>query len=200
MKDNLTEIIVVRSDAAGDNAEEANGKKAPITTTITTKAAKHFFESIKKDGEDLRVTLAVYGDKPRLLAENVPLDKLRLGTVAPSVTGAYPIIDTVADVIDSTGKRYAYTPEEERPSNIIFIISALVQDNASRKHTYDQLKKIIAHQRDVYQWQFFLHTSAELSIKRTGIDPEFTTFTDLLEFSASEGRESFIKLVAEKRK
>ncbi|MGZ5548308.1 MAG: hypothetical protein ACXWFZ_10205 [Nitrososphaeraceae archaeon] len=59
-------------------------------------------------------------------------------------------IKTIIDV----GSRLNKTPESERPSKVIFIITTDGLENASSEFTYQKIKEVISHQEEKYSWEF----------------------------------------------
>ena len=77
-------------------------------------------------------------------------------------------------MMDDIGVRLTNTPEEERPSKIIVTIVVFGRDNASKSCTYEKLREMIALQRDVYKWQFYLLTDFSINMEKLGIAEDDT--------------------------
>lgn len=45
-------------------------------------------------------------------------------------------------------------PEDERPARVLFVILTDGQENSSREYNHDRIQKMIARQRDTYNWDF----------------------------------------------
>ena len=71
-----------------------------------------------------------------------------------SCSGCTALNDAVCIAIDTIGKNFAGMSEEERPENVLCVIITDGQENASREFTAQDVKKRIAHQKDVYKWEF----------------------------------------------
>ena len=84
------------------------------------------------------------------------------------------MLDKTSKLMDDIGIRLANTPEEDRPSKIILTIMVFGRDNASRNCTYERLREMIAHQRDVYSWKFFLITDFSINMEKLGIAEDDT--------------------------
>jgi hypothetical protein len=199
MKDNLTEIILLR-----DDSDLFVGEKDDKQDRIH--ALKQFFVAQEKPGRQLHCTLKLIGATLITVFENLPVKKLHLRKESISAAvGACPLLDSASDAIFAVGQRYSETPEEERPSKVVFVLSSFRRDNASHINTYQNLKEKIAHQRDVYKWTFFLHTNQPDLPERLGISPDFSliteieeTDTDLFGEPFTEAVERFTRLVSER--
>jgi len=76
--------------------------------------------------------------------------------------GSTALLDAVGRTIEATGARLAALPEEERPGLVIFVITTDGMENASSTYTRERVREMIAHQQNVYKWQFtFLAASAD---------------------------------------
>jgi hypothetical protein len=185
MKDNLTEVVLIR-----DDSNLFFGDKQDWTASV-----KHFFAAQESEGVQLHCTLKLLGGRLKTAFENQPLKKIRLRKEIISAAGACPLLDSLSDVIFSVGQRYNDTPEEERPSQVVFAVSSFRRDNASHINTYQNLKDRIAHQRDVYSWSFFLHTNQPDLPEKLGIADENCLITETEDNDAELFGEPFAESV-----
>lgn len=68
--------------------------------------------------------------------------------------GMTALLDAVGRAINETGERLAKMPETQRPGVVIFVILTDGYENASSEFTRKQIKDMITHQREKYNWQF----------------------------------------------
>ena len=68
--------------------------------------------------------------------------------------GCTALMDAIGRTINNVGQRLANTPEEERPSHVIFVITTDGYENASREFSRGKIKNMIEHQQEKYSWQF----------------------------------------------
>lgn len=71
-----------------------------------------------------------------------------------SPEGLTAMNDGIGIAIDSVGKWLADMPEEERPSKNLIVVMTDGCENASKEYTLKQVKEMIQHQTDVYNWSF----------------------------------------------
>ncbi len=62
--------------------------------------------------------------------------------------------DAIGIGIDELGQELAGLTEEERPASVIVAIMTDGFENSSKEYTASKVKKMIDHQRDVYNWEF----------------------------------------------
>ena len=139
-------------------------------------AIKKFGNALRKTGRQQNVSGILFVNDKDIKVVNMPLrkykvDEIRLGGDG---TGACPMLDRTSKLMDDVGVRLAGTPEEERPSQVILTIIVFGRDNASKHCTYERLHDMIAHQRDVYKWKFFLMTDFTINMEKLGIAEEDT--------------------------
>ncbi|MDR0197195.1 MAG: hypothetical protein LBI36_03120 [Oscillospiraceae bacterium] len=169
MKENLTEVIAIYSGniPANDFVEAAKltGEKLKV---------------IKDIPREVRFTVCSFGADGanyKKVCENLPVEKLSAKKLFSAESGCeLALIDSAAGLIDAVGERYRGTPEHEIPGRIIFVIIAFGKDNASRKHTYDQLREVIGHQSGVYGWEFYLITDTPFVAEKLGFAADRTIF------------------------
>lgn len=68
--------------------------------------------------------------------------------------GSTPLLDALGETINSTGRTLAAIPETNRPDKIVFVVITDGEENASHKFTKSQVKEMINHQTEKYNWQF----------------------------------------------
>lgn len=68
--------------------------------------------------------------------------------------GSTALYDAIGTTIDALGKRFAEMPEDRRPGKVIVAIVTDGYENASYRFTREQIKEMIQHQTDVYNWDF----------------------------------------------
>ena len=166
MKDQLKQLLFAFDYAL---IEPGHGDEA-------TKALKNFSSELKKVNKEIRVSAISIGDGDEIKIVNQPLEKVKLpkfGTANTS-TGACSMLDKTSKMMDDIGVRLTNTPEEERPSKIIVTIVVFGRDNASKACTYERLREMIALQRDVYKWKFFLMTDFSINMEKLGIAEDDT--------------------------
>lgn len=146
MKDNLTEIIFIldRSGSMSDMTQETIGG-------FNSLIEKHKKE---KNG-DIYITTVLFDNYYEILHEHVAIDDIApLTDKDYFARGSTALMDAVGKTIDSVGERLSATKEEDRPSNIILVITTDGYENCSRIYSKSKVKKLIKQQKEKYNWKF----------------------------------------------
>lgn len=128
----------------------------------------------KKSPADTHVTVNVFGSEYVAVCDGVPIEKADFKTALPPLSGVCPLTDSAVKAIDDVGIRLNRTYEGCRPSKVIVTLVTFGRDNASKKHTYNDLAEVIKHQTEVYKWSFFLLTDFSINMEKLNI-PEDNT-------------------------
>lgn len=104
------------------------------------------------------------GGEPSLLGRKVQVnqkfDFLDIQEVEPlshlnyHPSGGTPLLDTIGQVIEDTGKSLAAMSEKDRPSKVLFVIITDGEENASQVYDFKAIEEKISRQRDIYKWEF----------------------------------------------
>ena len=164
MKNNRHELVFVLDQSA---SIEKWIDEAP-------KALKTLFKKQKKENFETKTTVTLFGSEYRVVCDNKHIEKVSPDSKVFETSGVCPFIDSMYQTIDEVGVRLAKTYEEERPAKVIVTLVTFGRDNASKKHTYEQLRELIRQQREVYKWEFFLVTDFTIVMEKLAIPEENT--------------------------
>lgn len=145
MKDDLTDLVCIvdRSGSMETICDDAIG------------GFNAFLAAQKAAPGTARLTYAQFDDRYELVHDAAPLSAvppLTRETFVPR--GSTALYDAICRTMDRVGQRLATTPEPERPAKVVVVIVTDGHENASRRHTHADVQRRIAHQRDVYGWEF----------------------------------------------
>ena len=158
MRADLTDITLV-IDRSGSMASIRQDAEGGVNTLIA--------EQAKQPGE-CRVTLVQFDTEYEFLHQGVKASECPPYRLVPR--GSTALLDAVGRAISETGARLAAIPEAERPGLVVFVISTDGHENASREFTREQVKQMLAHQQEVYKWEFtFLAANAEAFAEAGGM-------------------------------
>lgn len=136
-------VVMDRSGSMGDLRKETiSGFNSFLQTQKAEPGECKMFYSQFDDFYDIVHNFTDLKDVPELTEE----------TYVPR--GYTALRDAIGRTINIVGKRLADMKEEERPSNVIFVIQTDGIENASREFTWDQVKEMIKKQTDEYSWNF----------------------------------------------
>ena len=167
MKDNLTQIMFAFDSGS---VPEEHFKESED-------AIKKFVSALKKiEEKEFRVSGVTFNSVNETRIVDQPLKKIKASDFAfhSDGSGACPMLDKTATLMDDIGLRLSNSPEDTKPSQMILTIVVFGRDNASKRFTYDQVRDMIAHQRDIYKWKFFLVTDFSINMEKLGIAEDDT--------------------------
>lgn len=146
MNKNLTEIVFV-IDASGSMAHLVNDTIGGYNAFL--RAQRENTDGIAK------VTTVLFSDNTKTICENVDVREAADMTSMQYVPGGMTaLLDAVGQTIESMQNRHDNMNEEDRPANVIFVITTDGQENASRTFDKDKLSKMITHQTKGHGWKF----------------------------------------------
>ena len=82
-------------------------------------------------------------------------------------------LDAVGGAIHHIGNVHKYARKEDIPEKTLFIITTDGMENASRKYSYERVRKMIQHEKEKYGWEFLFlgaNIDAAAEANRFGID------------------------------
>lgn len=111
-----------------------------------------FVEKQKEVPGDCDLTLCQFDSEYEVVYSNLTLDKVPKLSLIPR--GPTALYDATGRSIISLGAELAAMKEEDRPNQVIFVIITDGYENASKEYNSDQIKTMIEHQKDKYNWNF----------------------------------------------
>ncbi|MBQ4447966.1 MAG: VWA domain-containing protein [Clostridia bacterium] len=144
MKKNLTEIVFIldRSGSMGGlESDTIGGFNAMI-------------EKQKKEEGEALVSTILFDDRTEVIHDRIPLDKIEpLTDKQYWVRGCTALIDAIGGAIHHVSEVHRYIRDEDVPEHTVFIITTDGMENASRKYTSDEVKKLISQKKEL-GWEF----------------------------------------------
>ena len=119
-----------------------------------------FIEEQKKATGEATFTLCQFDTEYEFVNKSTPIQEVVPYRLVPR--GGTALNDAIGRTINETGERLAALPEHERPGMVIFLVVTDGQENSSREFTGPQIKEMIEHQKNKYNWNFnFLGTEED---------------------------------------
>jgi len=143
MNQNLTEIVFIL-----DRSGSMSG--------LENDTIGGFNGFVKKQAEagQTCLTTVLFDDKYEILHNSVNAAEVVLSENEYFTRGSTALLDAVGKTINDVGIRLNATPEAGRPGKVIFVITTDGLENASREYSYNDVKKMITHQHEKYNWDF----------------------------------------------
>lgn len=129
-----------------------------------------------RENPSTRITLIQFDDiNPQdVVYSNCPVKSA--GKLKLKPRGNTPLLDAMAEAIDSTGMRLAALDESERPDQVLFVTITDGQENWSKRYTRRDINDRVTRQSSTYKWQFIYLGANQDSIaeaRTLGILPQF---------------------------
>lgn len=168
MKKDLTEIVFILDKSGSMNSikDDAIG------------GFNSFLEEQKKAEGKAKMSVILFDDTVQTISDGVdinevkPLDKT---TFIPS--GLTSLLDAIGLGIDNLNKRISESPEDEKPSNVIFAIMTDGHENSSMEYQPLQIKHKVESMQKEKDYQFiFLGANIDAvgTAEGLGINRKFT--------------------------
>ena len=145
MKNNLTELVFIldRSGSmAGLEGDTIGGFNAMI-------------EKQKKEPGEAYVSTILFDNVSEVLHDRISLDAIPKMTDRDyTVRGCTALIDAIGGTIKHIGNIHKYARPEDVPEHTMFIITTDGMENASRRFSSDEVKKMIERQKAEFGWEF----------------------------------------------
>jgi uncharacterized protein YegL len=145
MKDNLTQIVFILDRSGSMDSLAAD----------TIGGYNGFIEAQKAEEGEALLTTVLFDNEYEILHDSVNLKDVKPLTEKDYYArGMTALLDAVGKTIKTVGANLAKMEEEDRPSKVIVVITTDGFENASKEFTQEQVKTMIEHQRDKYNWEF----------------------------------------------
>ena len=145
MKKGLTELVMILDRSGSMQGLEKD----------TIGGFNSMIEKQKKEEGDAYVSVILFDDVSEVLYDRVGIGKVEPMTAKQYyVRGCTALLDAVGDAIRHIRNVHKYAREEDVPEKTLFIITTDGMENASRKYTYEKVKKMIEHQKEKHCWEF----------------------------------------------
>ena len=159
MRKNLTEIVFILDRSGSMRGLEKD----------TIGGYNGMIDKQKKEEGEALVTTVLFDDRIEVPYDRVPLGDLPEMTEKEYyVRGCTALLDAVGTTVERIATIHKYAREEDRPEHTIFIITTDGLENASRRFTYAQVKRLIGTQQEEYGWEFIFLGANIDAVKAAG--------------------------------
>jgi uncharacterized protein YegL len=164
MKKGLTELVFIldRSGSMGGLESDTIG------------GYNSMMEKQKKEPGEAIITTVLFDDQYELLHDRIKLSAISTITEKEYfVRGSTALLDAIGKSIHKIVNVQRHTAEEERAERVLFVITTDGMENASREYAYEDIRKMIEHEKEKYGWEFLFlgaNIDAVSTAARFGID------------------------------
>lgn len=135
--------------------------------TDTEGGYRSFLEEQRKFPGKLKVTLAQFDHEYEIVYPVTDVADVPEFHLSPR--GSTALLDAVGRFVTEVGEKLAALPEEERPGTVIAVIMTDGGENASKEWTGKQVRELVQHQQDEWNWKF-VFLGANLDAVQMGAD------------------------------
>jgi len=145
MRENLTELVFIL-DRSGSMAELESDTIGGFNAMI---------EKQQKEAGEVFVSTVLFDDETEVIHDRAPIGNVKKLTEADYyVRGCTALLDAVGGAIRHIANVHKYARDEDRPAKTLFVITTDGLENASRKYSFTDVKKLIQSQQEKYHWEF----------------------------------------------
>lgn len=120
------------------------------------------------------VTTVLFDDKFELLHDRLDISGVSdISDKDYFVRGSTALLDAIGKTINKIGNVQKHTKPDMRADKVLVIITTDGMENSSVEYSYDQIKRMIEHQKTQYGWEFIFlgaNIDALATAERFGID------------------------------
>ena len=166
MNKSLTEMVFIL---------DRSGSMSHLETD-TIGGYNSLLEKQKKEQGEAVVTTVLFDDRYELIHDHADIKKVKPLTEREYFArGTTALLDAIGKTINTVGKRHKYAPDSEVPSKTMVVIITDGFENASREFSQTQVKSMIEHQKERYDWEFLFlgaNIDAVSTARNYGITPD----------------------------
>ena len=165
MKKNLTELVFILDRSGSMHGLEED----------TIGGFNSFIEKQKEVDGDCLVSAVLFNQNSKVVYDRVSLKQIREMTRQDYVpSGCTALIDAMGDAIHHIRNIHKYIRKEDIPEKTIFVIITDGLENASKKYSSDDVKKMVSQQKEA-GWEFLFlgaNIDAVETAKHYGIEED----------------------------
>ena len=141
MKNNLTELVFIL-----DRSGSMGGLEKDTIGGFNSMLARQ-----RNEPGEAYVSTILFDNETEVIHDRVPLCQVRdLTEEQYYVRGCTALLDAVGGAIHHIGNVHKYARKEDIPEKTLFIITTDGMENASRKYSYERVRKMIQHEKEKY--------------------------------------------------
>ena len=122
------------------------------------------------------VSTILFANESKVVHDRVPLEQVRPMTRNDYfVGGCTALLDAMGDAIHHIGNIHKYARPEDVPAHTVFVITTDGMENASHRHSLEEIRRKITRQKERYGWEFLFigaNIDAIQTAGRFGIAPD----------------------------
>ena len=112
-------------------------------------------EKQKQEEGECLVSTVLFNQQCTVLHDRVKLSEVeKMSGKDYTAQGCTALIDALGSAIHHIGNIHKYARKEDVPAKTLFVITTDGLENASRRYSSDEVKKMVERQKEKYGWEF----------------------------------------------
>ncbi|HAB93788.1 MAG TPA: hypothetical protein DCF49_03330 [Lachnospiraceae bacterium] len=145
MRKGLTELVFILDRSGSMSGLEAD----------TIGGFNSLLEKQKKEEGEAYVSVILFDDRTEVLYDREDIRKVEpMNDRQYYVRGCTALLDAFGGAIEHIGNVHKYAREEDVPEKTLFIITTDGMENASRRFTYEQVRRMVENRKERDHWEF----------------------------------------------
>lgn len=145
MKKGLTEVVFIL-----DRSGSMSGLEADTIGGFNSMIAKQ-----KKEEGEAIISTVLFDDRSEVIYDRIPVEKIEpMNDSQYYVRGCTALLDAIGGAIHHIGTVHKYIRQEDCPEKTLFIITTDGMENASKKYSYEKVRKMVEKQKKKHGWEF----------------------------------------------
>lgn len=145
MKKNLTELVFILDRSGSMRGLEKD----------TIGGFNGLLEKQRGQEGEANITTVLFDDQYEKIHDRIPLDKVReLTTRDYYVGGCTALLDAIGRTVHEMALIQKHLPDSEKAEKVIVVITTDGMENASRRYSRDEVKRMIELEKERYHWEF----------------------------------------------
>lgn len=145
MRKGLTEVVFILDRSGSMSGLEAD----------TIGGFNSMVEKQRKEEGEAYISTVLFDDLSEVIYDRVPVEKVEpMNDNQYYVRGCTALLDALGGAIHHISNVHKYARPEDRPEKTLFIITTDGMENASRRYTYDKVKKMVENAKEKNDWEF----------------------------------------------
>ncbi len=165
-KNDLTELVFILDRSGSMSGLEAD----------TIGGFNSMVEKQKKEEGVAYVSTVLFNQESSVVHDRLDVHKVEPMTEQTyCVGGCTALLDAIGDAVRHIGSIHKYARPEDVPAHTLFVITTDGMENASRRYTGEQVRRLIEKQKEKYGWEFLFlgaNIDAVETAKTIGIDAD----------------------------
>jgi len=145
MKKNLTELVFILDRSGSMRGLEGD----------TIGGFNSMIDKQKKTEGEALVSTVLFDNTCEVIHDRVNVQKVPDMTEREyNVRGCTALLDAIGGAIHHIGNIHKYARKEDVPEHTVFVITTDGMENASRRYSAEEVKRMIERQKSKYGWEF----------------------------------------------